>query len=137
MITEVSCLSQHLASPREGHMHAVYKIFRYLQRNISKNPGRMVFDGSYPETDPRLFAKSVTDLDEWNNFYPEAAEKLTPLGNPVIVRAYVDANHAGNLKNRRSHSGILIYVNNQEPSLNTQSCIRGLLVVRDFCFWDA
>ena len=21
------------------------------------------------------------------------------------------------------------------PSLNTQSCIRGLLVVRDFCFW--
>jgi hypothetical protein len=22
-----------------------------------------------------------------------------------------------------------------DPSLNTQSCIRGLLVVRDFCFW--
>ena len=64
-----------------------------------------------------MFANSVTDPDEWNDFYPEAAEKLPakkvkPLGNPVIVRAYVDANHAGNLKNRRSHSGILIYVNN-------------------------
>jgi len=34
------------------------------------------------------------------------------LGNPVCIRAYVDANHAGNLANRRSHTGILIYVNN-------------------------
>ena len=34
------------------------------------------------------------------------------MGNPVIIRAWVDANHAGNLANRRSHSGILIYVNN-------------------------
>ena len=23
----------------------------------------------------------------------------------------------------------------QDPSLNTQSCIKGVLVVRDFCFW--
>lgn len=84
---------------------------------MSKNPGRLVFDGLYPHTDSRLFQKTVTDLNEWNDFYPEAAEKLPakmvePLGNPVKVRAYVDANHAGNLKNRRSHSGILIYVNN-------------------------
>ena len=34
-----------------------------------------------------------------------------PLGNPVQTLAYVDANHAGNIKTRRSHSGILIYVN--------------------------
>ena len=27
------------------------------------------------------------------------------------LNAYVDANHAGNLKTRRSHSGILIYMN--------------------------
>ncbi|GFH56846.1 hypothetical protein CTEN210_13322 [Chaetoceros tenuissimus] len=117
VMTEVSCLSQHLASPREGHLNAVYKIFRYLQKNLSNNPGRLVFDGSYPETDPKMFVNSVTDSAEWNDFYPEAAEKfpakkVEPLGNPVVVRAYVDANHAGNLKNRRSHSGILIYVNN-------------------------
>ena len=117
ILTEVSCLSQHLASPREGHLHAVYKIFRYLQKNMPKNPGRLVFDGAYPETDMRLFKNSVTDPDEWNDFYPEASEKLpakkvVPLGNPVKVRAYVDAYHAGNLKNRRSHSGIVIYVNN-------------------------
>ena len=37
---------------------------------------------------------------------------MEPLGNLVLVRAWVDANHAGNLANRRTHSGILIYVNN-------------------------
>ena len=30
----------------------------------------------------------------------------------MYVKAYVDANHAGNMVNRRSHTGILIYVNN-------------------------
>lgn len=28
------------------------------------------------------------------------------------MRYYVDSNHAGNLLNRSSHSGIIIYVNN-------------------------
>jgi len=35
-----------------------------------------------------------------------------PLGSPVVIASYVDANHAGNLANRRSHTGILVYVNN-------------------------
>jgi hypothetical protein len=35
-----------------------------------------------------------------------------PLGNPVVVASYVDANHAGNLANRRSHTRVLVYVNN-------------------------
>ena len=30
ILTEVSCLSQHLAEPRDGHLIAVYKIFKYL-----------------------------------------------------------------------------------------------------------
>ena len=30
----------------------------------------------------------------------------------VVIKAYVDANNAGNIANRRSHSGIIIYVNN-------------------------
>ena len=34
-----------------------------------------------------------------------------PLGNPVQVMACVDANHAGNIKTRRSHTGIQIYIN--------------------------
>ena len=34
-----------------------------------------------------------------------------PLGNVVLIRTYVDANHVGNLVNRRLYSGIIIYVN--------------------------
>ena len=34
------------------------------------------------------------------------------LGKYVLIKAYVDANHAGNMTNRMSHYGIIIYVNN-------------------------
>ena len=35
-----------------------------------------------------------------------------PLGKLVRIQTYVDANHARNLVIRRSHTGIIIYVNN-------------------------
>jgi hypothetical protein len=35
-----------------------------------------------------------------------------PLGNPVNISCFVDANHAGNIVTRRLHTGILIYVQN-------------------------
>ena len=34
------------------------------------------------------------------------------LGKYVVIKAYVDANNAGNMENRRLHYGIIIYVNN-------------------------
>ena len=34
------------------------------------------------------------------------------LGKYVVIKAYVNANHTGKMKTRRSHSGIIIYVNN-------------------------
>ena len=37
---------------------------------------------------------------------PEAIVKY------VVIKYYVDANHAGNISNRRLHSGIIIYINN-------------------------
>ena len=37
---------------------------------------------------------------------PESLDKY------VVVKYYEDANHAGNMANERSHSGIIIYVNN-------------------------
>jgi len=101
---------------REGHLHALYKIFRYLQKNIGKNPGRLVFDPAVMERDESIFTGS-SDPREWADFYPEACEQVPrnmpeALGKAVRVSCYVDANHAGNMANRRSHSGILIYVNN-------------------------
>jgi hypothetical protein len=34
-----------------------------------------------------------------------------PLGNPVKIHCFADADHAGNLATRRSHTGILIFMN--------------------------
>jgi hypothetical protein len=40
-----------------------------------------------------------------------------PKGNPVIILCFVDANHAGNMITRRSHTGILVYVQNAPISI--------------------
>jgi hypothetical protein len=84
---------------------------------MGKNKGRLGFDPIIPLIDPSLFESNSQNMDHWKEFYPGAQEPIPrnmpePLGNPVDTSAYVDANHAGNLANRRSHSGVLIYVNN-------------------------
>ena len=37
---------------------------------------------------------------------------IEALGKYVVIKSYVGANHAGNMENRRLHSGTIIYVNN-------------------------
>ena len=117
ILTEVSCLSQKLCSPREGHLDAVYRIFSYLQKNLGKNPGRMTYDPMYEPTDDNVFEVFGRDLDEWKNFYPDDQEimpKHMPeaVGKYIAIKSYVDDNHTGKMAKRRSHSGIIIYVNN-------------------------
>jgi hypothetical protein len=117
IITEVSCLSQHLCAPRVGHLDAAYRIFRYLQRCIDKNPGRIAFDPQISGGKDDLQSCSTEMLEQWREFYPDAREHVPknmpePMGNVVTTSVYVDANHAGNLANRRSHTGVLLYVNN-------------------------
>ena len=34
------------------------------------------------------------------------------LGKYVLIKAYVDTKHSGNMANRRFHSGIIIYIKN-------------------------
>ena len=56
---------------------------------------------------------------------------------------YVKIVHNGASKIKKSHLKLQIYevllkksCLGQSPSLNTQSCIKGLSVVRDFCFFE-
>ena len=109
ILLEVSLLSSHNAMPRQGHLEAVYHIFAYLKGHANS---RIVLDAKEPLVDEQRFAPV-----NWADFYPEAAEAIPPnmpepLGNPVKVSCFVDADHAGNLVTRRSHTGILIYLNN-------------------------
>ena len=77
----------------------------------------MAYDPMYEQKYENLFEVVGRYLDEWKDFYSDAQEIMSrnmpeSLGKYVAIKAYVDANHAVNMANRRSHSGIIIYVNN-------------------------
>ena len=67
ILTEVICLSHHLCYPISGHLDAVYRIFRYLQKNLGNNPGRMAYDPMYEPTDENVFEVVGRYLDEWKD----------------------------------------------------------------------
>jgi hypothetical protein len=71
-----------------------------------------VFDPADPYFDPVTFQEV-----DWSDFYGDVVEELPPkmpkpMGNSVNITCFVDANHAGNVVTRRSHTGILIYIQN-------------------------
>jgi hypothetical protein len=107
---EVSLLSQYQASPREGHLEALYLIFHYLSQNLRR---RVVLDHLEPDVDESAFNEEA----DWTAFYgrvveDEPLDMPEPLGNPVVISVFVDADHASNTVTRRSHSGVIVFVNN-------------------------
>jgi hypothetical protein len=72
---------------------------------------RIAIDPDYPDIN-----KSRFKAYDWNDFYRDAEEAIPsnapdPLGKPVSIRCFVDANLAGNVVTRRSQKGILIFMN--------------------------
>jgi hypothetical protein len=109
MITEISMLSTHLALPREGHLEAVYHVYRYLK---ARHNSRIVFDPSYPEIDLSNFQEH-----DWTKIYGDVKEAIppdapSPRGKGVDIRAYVDSDHANDKSTRRSRTGFFIFINN-------------------------
>jgi hypothetical protein len=108
IIVPVSLLSHYMVSPREGHLQQVYHIFAYLKQF---NRSMIVFDDSEPN-----FSDTNFYTCDWSSQYPEASEQIPtnmpePLGHSVTTTCYVDADHAGCKATRRSHTGLIIYVN--------------------------
>lgn len=108
---EVSLLSSHLAMPRMGHLEHVYRVFGYLK---SHHNAEMVFDPSYPEIDKQAFERKDWSTSEMSDKLEEVIPHNAPeaLGFAVIMKAYVDADHAADTMTRRSRSGFIIYLNN-------------------------
>ena len=109
---EVLLLSQFLANPRVGHLEVVYHIFAFLKSHPKL---KMVFDPMNVNLDESCFPQ--VPIDEWKEFYGDVAEELPvkmpkPQGRPVTVTCFVDADHAGNVVTRRSHTGIVIFIQN-------------------------
>ena len=89
----------------------MYHIFAYLKKH--ENGALVVFDPAMPSLDERVF----NDNADWRDFYWDVAEELPPnmrepKGKHVTISCFVDANHAGNVITRRSHTGIIVYVQN-------------------------
>jgi len=105
---DVALLSSFMAQPRVGHMNEVLHIFSYLKCHENS---KLVFD-PYPQGwDENKFQRF-----DWADFYRDVKEALPPnrpkpRGNAVQMNVFVDADHAGNRVTRRSHTGILIYLN--------------------------
>jgi len=108
ILLETSLLSAYLASPREGHLEAVFHIFGYLKSHPNR---KIAFDPSYPDISKKRFLKH-----DWSDFYRDAKEAIPPnapppRGKSVTMDCFVDANLAGDTITRRSQTGILIFVN--------------------------
>jgi hypothetical protein len=109
ILFEVSVMSSYCAMPRIGHLHQLYRIFAYLKQHENS---RIVFDSRIIDVDESKFKEY-----DWTDFYGDIQEQLPPnmpepLGNPVKISCFCDADHASNVVTRRSHTGILIFVNN-------------------------
>ena len=113
---ETSLLSQYLAQPRQGHLTQALNIFFYLRHHsrcwMPLDPSSFDVDWSprANEPSPQVRATAMKQI------YTEAEDVCppnmpTPRGESVVINAFVDADHAGNLVIRRSHTGILIYCN--------------------------
>ena len=90
---------------------------------------RLMVDRGMPQFDANMF-KSY----DWENFYKGAKEQIPPnmpeaRGLPVEITVFVDADHGGNKTNRRSQTGVLIFMNKapihwfskRQPSVETST----------------
>ena len=68
IISKVSSLLPHLASPREGHLYAAAHVMAYF---CQKYTSRLVFGPSHPEID-----HSVSKKYHWPMFYQDAEEAI-------------------------------------------------------------
>ena len=108
ILVAVSMLSRYSAAPREGHLHQVIHVFAYLKKY---ERSRLVFDDNRPDLKDAKFVNV-----DWKETYPEAEDQIPPnmpepRGKSVVTTCWVDADHAGCQETRRSHTGIIIYVN--------------------------
>ena len=110
IIMPLSLMPWYLAQAREGHLNQLFHIFAYLK---TFNESKLVFDDSVPDIDESRFHKC-----DWSEFYPDAdkADIIPPdilptRGKHVYITCFVDADHAGCKVTRRSHTGIIIFIN--------------------------
>ena len=125
-----------VALPRYGHLNGVYRIFGYLK---SHHNAEMVFDPSHPDIDEDEFPDKDWSTSEFGSDLKEILpdNMPEPRGQGMIMRCFVDADHASDSITRRSRIGFIIYLNTapiywyskKQTTVETKQCteyVRGL-----------
>ena len=99
---EVSQLSSFLDIPSKGHMVLALHIMSYL---IIKHNPCLVLDPSYSD----INLSEVKSDEKFTEAKPHNAPK--PLSKKIVLRLFVDSDHAGDKTNRRSCTGYMIFTN--------------------------
>lgn len=137
---EVSMMASCMAMPRRGHLEQLYHMFSYLRGK--HNTSEMVFDPSEPEIDSSSF-----ETQDWTNtVYGNCKEELpgnapTPRGFGFKMRAFVDADHAGDSVTRRSRTGFIVFLNSapiywtskKQTSIETSSFGSEFIAMKSCC----
>lgn len=102
-------------TPREGHMHALQRVFGYLR---IKPRGKVLIDVMNAPVRDEV---DMGVMQDWSEFYPDVIEDLPsdrpkPRGKQCSITCYVDADHARDKVTRRSVTGIVILLNNTPVS---------------------
>mmetsp|Transcript_10686 Transcript_10686/g.15072 ORF Transcript_10686/g.15072 Transcript_10686/m.15072 type:complete len:234 (+) Transcript_10686:2191-2892(+) len=101
-------MSTCTAMPREGHLKQLSHIYAYLKNHHNT---RLVFDPTYPDVTLDDFPRHG-----WMEYYGNEKEEIPsdcprPLGKEFFMRAYVDADFAGDNLTIRSRTGSIIMLN--------------------------
>ena len=105
--TEVSRLSSFLAMPRRGHFVNALHVTSYLK---IKHNSMFVLGPTYPHVDIDEFKTN----QDCRAFYGDIEEALPPnapkpIGKDVILRMFVDSDHAGDKADRRSRTNFMVF----------------------------
>ena len=109
---EVSLMSAYQASPRRGHLEELLHIVAFLKHQPKLT---LYFDPERANIDESIFINNSSP-DQFKDLYRDAKEELPermpkPLGVSIRITAFVDASHAANKVNRRSHTGYVLFIN--------------------------
>ena len=111
ILTKLSMLSPYQAAPREGHLERLINIFAF----IKKKPKLMLFfDPTIPRLEAKMFNGSTSE--QFRERYRDAKEEVSmripkPRGRSIHMTTFMDASHAANKVNWRSHTGFIIFIN--------------------------
>ena len=103
--TAVMTLSSFRANPRQGHLDRVKRIYGYLYKMRNATIRIRTEEPDYSELPEKIY--------DWEQSVYAGAEELmphdapAPLGKPVVMTTYVDANLYHDLTNGKSVTGVL------------------------------